>query len=124
MIDFIVTLLLASTIMVGIMGLGVALTMPFHGALIRLRANYNPKAIGLEGAENRWVGRILTPRPILHPILHLHFGLGRFADLAVGHRVGPTLTSLFGTLRRVKRLEGWYGLYKGLWGPRSARSPC
>ncbi|GFZ43673.1 hypothetical protein JCM24511_01393 [Saitozyma sp. JCM 24511] len=80
MIDFIVTLLLASTIMVGLMGLGVALTMPFHGALIRLRANYNPKAIGLEGAENR---------------------------------VGPTLTSLFGTLRRVKRLEGWYGLYKG-----------
>jgi hypothetical protein len=64
MIDFIVTLLLASTIMVGLMGLGVALTMPFHGALIRLRANYNPKAIGLEGAENRWVRRLPTSHRI------------------------------------------------------------
>lgn len=27
--------------------------------------------------------------------------------------LGPRLTSLFGTLRRVHRLEGWAGLYKG-----------
>lgn len=39
--------------MVLLMALGVAVTMPFHGALVRLRANYNPKAVGLEGVENR-----------------------------------------------------------------------
>jgi hypothetical protein len=32
-------------------------------------------------------------------------------------RVGPTLTSLLGTLKRTKRLEGWYGLYKGQSSP-------
>jgi hypothetical protein len=53
MLDFIVTLLLASVIMVTFMAIGVALTMPLHGALVRLRANYNPRAVGLEGVENR-----------------------------------------------------------------------
>ncbi|EIW72509.1 hypothetical protein TREMEDRAFT_70739 [Tremella mesenterica DSM 1558] len=80
MFEFILTLLLAAGIMVLAMAVGVGVTMPFHGALIRLRANYNPRAVGLEGVENR---------------------------------VGPTLTTLLGTLRRTKRLEGWYGLYKG-----------
>jgi hypothetical protein len=28
-------------------------------------------------------------------------------------RSGPVLTSLVGTLKRTKRIEGWYGLYKG-----------
>lgn len=112
--------------MVGLMGLGVALTMPFHGALIRLRANYNPKAIGLEGAENRWVRRLPTSHRIAHPVMHVYLVLDRVADLAVPvrYRVGPTLTSLFGTLRRVKRLEGWYGLYKGLLAPRIANGLC
>jgi hypothetical protein len=80
MLDFIVTLIIASIIMATLMCVTVAVTMPFHGALVRLRANYNPRAVGLEGIENR---------------------------------VGPTLTSLIGTLQRTKRLEGWYGLYKG-----------
>jgi hypothetical protein len=52
-IAFVFTLVLASFIMVLLMALGVAVTMPFHGALVRLRANYNPKAVGLEGVENR-----------------------------------------------------------------------
>ena len=82
MLDFIVTLVLASIIMATLMCVTVAVTMPFHGALVRLRANYNPRAVGLEGIENR---------------------------------VGPTLTSLIGTLQRTKRLEGWYGLYKGMY---------
>jgi hypothetical protein len=29
-------------------------------------------------------------------------------------RSGPVLTSLVGTLKRTKRIEGWYGLYKGM----------
>jgi hypothetical protein len=52
-IAFIFTLILASFIMVLLMAAGVAVTMPFHGALVRLRANYNPRAVGLEGVENR-----------------------------------------------------------------------
>ena len=80
MFEFLATLIVASLMMIGIMALLIAITMPFQGALVRLRSNYNPRAVGLEGTENR---------------------------------VGPTLTTLFGTLKRTKRLEGWYGLYKG-----------
>lgn len=54
MIDLIITVLLASIIMVVAMAIGIAITMPLHGALVRLRANYNPRAVGLEGTENRW----------------------------------------------------------------------
>ena len=62
MLDFIVTLIVASIIMATLMCITVAITMPFHGALVRLRANYNPRAVGLEGIENRCVhqGHALT----------------------------------------------------------------
>lgn len=53
------------------------LTMPWD----RLRANYNPKGVGLESG--------------------------------LDSRVGPTLNTLWGTLSRTKRIEGWKGLYKG-----------
>jgi hypothetical protein len=54
MFEFLLTLLLATFLMITLMGVMVALTMPFHGALVRLRANYNPRAVGLEGGtENR-----------------------------------------------------------------------
>lgn len=59
MIDLIITVLLASIIMVVAMAIGIAITMPLHGALVRLRANYNPRAVGLEGTENRWVYELL-----------------------------------------------------------------
>ncbi|KAL7424809.1 hypothetical protein Q5752_000493 [Cryptotrichosporon argae] len=81
MFEFIVTVLLAMLIMACMMCLTVGLTMPFYGSLVRLRANYNPHAVGLDGTDNR---------------------------------VGPRLTTLFGTMKRTKRLEGWYGLYKGV----------
>ncbi|WVR05998.1 hypothetical protein IAU60_003026 [Kwoniella sp. DSM 27419] len=80
MFEFLLTLILAIFIMVSLMAVGVAITMPFHGALVRLRANYNPHAVGLD------------------------------AEM----RVGPTLTTLVGTLKRTKRLEGWWGLWKGM----------
>lgn len=44
----------------------------------------------------------------------------RHAQLALGvaaqwltRSVGPRLTGIYDTLLRTKRLEGWYGLYKG-----------
>jgi len=53
MFEFLITIILAIFLMVVLMGIIVALTMPFHGALVRLRANYNPRAVGLEGTDNR-----------------------------------------------------------------------
>ncbi|WVW82438.1 hypothetical protein I302_104448 [Kwoniella bestiolae CBS 10118] len=79
MFEFLITLLLATSIMISFMAVGVAITMPFHGALVRLRANYNPHAVGLDAQT----------------------------------RVGPTLSTLVGTLKRTKQLEGWWGLWKG-----------
>lgn len=77
MFEFILTLIVAVFIMIFMMAIGVAITMPFHGALVRsvgcpvvraiadaaarLRANYNPRGVGLEAAaesgtmENRSV---------------------------------------------------------------------
>ncbi|KAL1408022.1 hypothetical protein Q8F55_004819 [Vanrija albida] len=72
--------ILAVIIMSMSAAVSIAAFMPFMGALVRLRANYNPKAVGFAGTENT---------------------------------VGPRLTGLWGTLKRTKRLEGWYGLYKG-----------
>ena len=53
MFEFLLTLILATLLMIVLMAIGVAITIPFHGALVRLRANYNPRAVGLEGTENR-----------------------------------------------------------------------
>ncbi|WWD21841.1 hypothetical protein CI109_106329 [Kwoniella shandongensis] len=79
MFEFLLTLVVAAAIMILLMAFGVAFTMPFHGALVRLRANYNPHAVGLDAQT----------------------------------RVGPTLHTLIGTLKRTKRLEGYWGLWKG-----------
>lgn len=98
MFEFLLTLILAMLIMVVLSCIGVLITQPIHGALVRLRANYSPKAVALDGLENRSV----------HLSFH-HTGL----ELIAIYRSGPILTSLFGTLKRTKRIEGWYGLYKG-----------
>ncbi|KAJ9124692.1 hypothetical protein QFC24_003059 [Naganishia onofrii] len=75
------TIILACVFMVVGVFIGTAIVMPFQGALVRLRANYNPKGVGLESG--------------------------------LDSRVGPTLNTLWGTLSRTKRIEGWKGLYKG-----------
>ncbi|ADV21006.1 hypothetical protein I315_02177 [Cryptococcus gattii Ru294] len=81
MFDVIFTFFLAIAILAVALALSVAITLPFAGALVRWRANYNPLAVGLDQES----------------------------------RVGPTLTSLFGTMKRIKRLEGWQGLWKGMY---------
>ena len=83
----------------------IVIAVPLNGALVRLRANFNPKSIQLDAEGN------------------------------VEPHTGPVVTSFFGMLRRVKRIEvsplwiwsavcrsscspsyaqGWAGLYKGL----------
>ncbi len=78
--NIVATIIVASLIMVVSSVVATLIVMPFKGSLIRLRANYNPRAVGFDGTDNT---------------------------------VGPRLTSLFGTMKRTYRLEGWYGLYKG-----------
>jgi len=62
----------------------MAVTVPLLGTLVRLRANYNPKALQLDPEGD------VTPH------------------------TGPVVTSYFGMMMRTRRLEGISGLYKGL----------
>ncbi|KAH9935480.1 mitochondrial carrier [Fomitopsis serialis] len=66
------------------LGISLLITVPLTGALVRLRANYSPRGLQLDAEGN------------------------------IEPHTGPVVTSFFGMLRRVKRLEGWAGLYKGL----------
>ena len=57
------------------LAISLLITVPITGALVRLRANYNPKGLQLDDEG------------VVHPY------------------TGPQLTSFFGMLLRVKRLE-------------------
>ncbi|KZT41461.1 hypothetical protein SISSUDRAFT_1042814 [Sistotremastrum suecicum HHB10207 ss-3] len=59
------------------------IAVPLIGTLVRFRANYTPKGLQLDQEGG-----------------------------AEAH-VGPVVTSYFAMLLRVKRIEGWQGLYKG-----------
>ncbi|KAH9985992.1 mitochondrial carrier [Russula compacta] len=59
------------------------ITVPLTGALVRLRANYNPKGLQLDPEDG------------------------------VQPHTGPVITSFFVMLSRVRSLEGWGGLMKG-----------
>ncbi|EJD02710.1 uncharacterized protein FOMMEDRAFT_122738 [Fomitiporia mediterranea MF3/22] len=60
------------------------ITVPLAGVLVRFRANYTPKGLQLDG------------------------------EGGVQPHTGPVVNSYFAMFARVKRLEGWTGLYKGL----------
>jgi len=64
--------------------ISLLIAIPYIGILVRLRANHTPFGIRT-GLED---------------------------DNAAVH--DPAVTSFFGMLKRVKRIEGWAGLYKGL----------
>jgi hypothetical protein len=74
------------------LGIVFAITMPFYGVLVRYRANYTPK----RGVQLRDED-------------------GSAADTPSS----DTPNSYFQMMKRVHRVEGWAGLYKGL----SASSP-
>ncbi|KAF8581611.1 mitochondrial carrier [Ramaria rubella] len=59
------------------------LTIPLIGALVRFRANYAPKGLQLD------------------------------SEGGVQPHAGPVVPSYFSMIIRVKKLEGWSGLYKG-----------
>jgi hypothetical protein len=66
------------------LGISLALVVPLTGCLVRLRANYNPKGLQLD------------------------------ADGEAQAHTGPVITTLSAMAKRVYRIEGWPGLYKGL----------
>ncbi|KAG1732214.1 mitochondrial carrier [Suillus paluster] len=68
----------------GTLGLSLAILVPLAGTLVRFRAHYNPKGLQLD------------------------------SEGGVQPHTGPVISSFFAMLRRVHRIEGWLGLYKGL----------
>lgn len=62
-------------IVIAALAVSLSITVPVTGALVRLRANYNPKGLQLD------------EEGVVHPY------------------TGPQLTSFFGMFARVKRLE-------------------
>ncbi|KZV88254.1 mitochondrial carrier [Exidia glandulosa HHB12029] len=65
-------------------GVSLLITVPFYGTLVRFRANYTPKGLALDG------------------------------EGGVQPHVGPVVTGYFQMAFRVKRIEGFAGLYKGI----------
>lgn len=63
---------------------GLAIFVPLTGVLVRYRANYNPKGLQLD------------------------------QDGVAQPHTGPVIKSYFSMFRRVVKLEGWVGLFKGL----------
>lgn len=57
--NIVVTIIVASMIMIISSVIATLIVMPFKGSLIRLRANYNPRAVGFDGTDNT-VGPRLT----------------------------------------------------------------
>lgn len=111
---FVLTALLAASL-----GVSLLITVPLTGALVRVRGMYasrrNPHA-----SLNHALAANYNPR-----------GLQLDADGNIEPHTGPVVTSFFGMLARVKRIEvsciksprrlptklialqGWAGLYKG-----------
>ncbi|CED84597.1 Mitochondrial substrate/solute carrier [Phaffia rhodozyma] len=61
------------------------IVVPIDGSIVRLRANYAPRGLALSEIETE----------------------------AGDPRVGPAVRKVWGMISRVRRLEGWKGLYKG-----------
>ncbi|KAF7378191.1 hypothetical protein MSAN_00243700 [Mycena sanguinolenta] len=69
-------------------GIMLAIAIPFTGILVRYRANYTPKTGAVHLDDEAALDTAAAPR----------------VDASIGY---------FGMLKRVYRLEGWAGLYKG-----------
>ncbi|KIM30640.1 hypothetical protein M408DRAFT_328179 [Serendipita vermifera MAFF 305830] len=76
--------MIVTLILVAIAGLiGLGINVPLVGALIRFRANYTPRSLHLDQEGQ--------PEP----------------------HAGPVISNYFAMLFRIKRIEGWSGLWKG-----------
>lgn len=97
-----IVFLIAITLSIGI---SVAISQPFNGAIIRLRANYLPKAVSLDNVlEDGAASTTSGPRALSSFLL---------SDRRSSAKIGPVVTGVFAMMMRTKRLEGWAGIYKG-----------
>ncbi|KAG2072074.1 hypothetical protein BDR04DRAFT_1230764 [Suillus decipiens] len=71
-------------VVLGLLALVLTISVPLAGASVRIRAHYNPKGLQLD------------------------------SEGGIQPHSGSVVPSFFSMLRRVHRIEGWSGLYKGL----------
>ncbi|EST08470.1 Mitochondrial carrier domain protein [Kalmanozyma brasiliensis GHG001] len=93
--------LIAITLSIGI---SVLISQPFNGAIVRLRANYLPKAVSLDNVLEDGAGSTSGPRALSSFLL---------SERRSTAKIGPVVTGVFSMMLRTKRLEGWAGIYKG-----------
>ncbi|PWN33610.1 uncharacterized protein FA14DRAFT_161373 [Meira miltonrushii] len=90
--------------------ISILISQPFTGALVRLRANYLPKAVSLDnvledGAQPGASGvRGVTAGAISGYFLR---------ERQSAAKIGPVVSGIVAMLIRTRRLEGWPGIYKG-----------
>lgn len=96
-----IVFLIAITLSIGI---SVLISQPFNGAIIRLRANYLPKAVSLDNVLEDGAGSTTGPRALSSFLL---------SERRSSAKIGPVVTGVFSMMLRTKRLEGWAGIYKG-----------
>lgn len=72
------------------------ITQPLESSMVRLRANYLPRAVSLGFADETAPG-----------------SRGLFGIRSEPVKVGPVTSGVFGMARRVVSIEGWTGLYRG-----------
>lgn len=90
--------------------ISILISQPFTGALVRLRANYLPKAVSLDnvledGAQPGNSGvRGVTAGAISGYFLR---------ERQSAAKIGPVVSGIVAMLIRTRRLEGWPGIYKG-----------
>lgn len=97
-----VVFLIAITLSIGI---SVLISQPFNGAIVRLRANYLPKAVSLDNVLEDGSANSTAPRAALSSFL--------LSERRSSAKIGPVVTGVFSMMLRTKRLEGWAGIYKG-----------
>ncbi|TKY86437.1 hypothetical protein EX895_004586 [Sporisorium graminicola] len=85
-------------------GISVLISQPFNGAIVRLRANYLPKAVSLDNVLEDGAGSTSGPRALSSFLL---------SERRSSAKIGPVVTGVFAMMFRTKRLEGWAGIYKG-----------
>ncbi|SPO26262.1 uncharacterized protein UTRI_02538 [Ustilago trichophora] len=96
-----VVFLIAITLSIGI---SVLISQPFNGAIVRLRANYLPKAVSLDNVLEDGAASTTAPRALSSFLL---------SERRSSAKIGPVVPGVFSMMLRTKRLEGWAGIYKG-----------
>ncbi len=83
--------------------ISIGISQPFQGALVRLRANYLPKAVSLDNVMEDGEG---SARRVFAEFVQSQ-------EARATAKIGPVVPGILAMIRRTYRLEGWPGLYKG-----------